>query len=68
MITNPSTDKLLEKTSNSYELVNIISKRARQLSQGRQAMVNTQENSDITIASLEFYEEKLFSLNKEEND
>ena len=58
MIAEPTTKQLLRRVNNQFELVNIISKRARQLINGETALVETNEMSPVTIASLEFDEEK----------
>lgn len=59
MINNPSAGELLDKAENRYELSNAIAKRARQLIDGNDALIKTKEHSPITIASLEFKEEKV---------
>lgn len=66
MITKPSTEELLEKTNDRYELVTIISKRARQLIDGAEAMIDTNEESKLTIASMEFDEGKYQVKNSDE--
>lgn len=58
MIAEPTTKQLLRRVNNQFELVNIISKRARQLINGETALVETNEMSPVTIASIEFDEEK----------
>lgn len=58
MINKPEVDKLLEKVDNRYELICIIAKRARQLQAGSKPMVKTDMASNITIASLEFDQNK----------
>lgn len=58
MIAKPTTKELLRRVSNEFELVTIISKRARQLVNGEKPLVETNEMSPVTIASLEFDEEK----------
>lgn len=58
MIANPTTKQLLRRANNQFELVTIISKRARQLINGANPLVETSEMSPVTIASLEFNEEK----------
>jgi len=58
MIVKPNADQLLDKASNRYELVVAISKRARQIVSGAIPRVETKEASEVTIASLEFAENK----------
>lgn len=59
MINKPSASDLLGKAENRYELSNAIAKRARQLIDGKEALIKTKEISPITIASLEFEENKV---------
>ena len=58
MITEPNVEELLKKSINRYELVVAISKRGRQIVDGKEAKVQTDEKSAITVAALEFYENK----------
>ena len=66
MLNNPIPENLLPKVSNRYELVNVIAKRARQLAEGAEPMVKTKEHSSVTIASLEFAEDKFKMIEKKE--
>lgn len=56
MINKPSATELLSKAENKYELSNAI---ARQLVAGKEALIKTKETSPVTIASLEFKEDKV---------
>lgn len=67
MITKPDIVDLLKKSKNRYELVNIISKRARQLNGGQEPMVETEEKAEVTVASEEFYEGK-FQISESDNN
>ena len=58
MIVEPNTTELLKKVSNGFELSMVIAKRARQIQDGKDPMIDTKEKSSITIASLEFIEDK----------
>lgn len=58
MINKPNVEELLEKASNRYELVNAVSKRARQIVSGNKAKIETKEKSAVTISSLELDQEK----------
>ncbi len=53
MINKPSTEELLSKSINRYDLVSAISKRARQLQNGSESLIETNEPSKVTIAALE---------------
>ena len=59
MINKPSTEELLSKSINRYDLVSAISKRARELQDGKEKLVNTDEPSKVTVASLELKEGKI---------
>lgn len=54
MMTKPTVEDLLQKSVNRYELVNAISKRARQIVNGDSPKIETKEASKITISALEF--------------
>jgi len=56
MIVNPSVTDLLTKVNNRFELVIATSKRARQLSNGEKPMTNSEEESTVTLASIEIDE------------
>lgn len=56
MIVNPSVTDLLTKVNNRFELVIATSKRARQLSSGEKPMINSKEESTVTLASMEIAE------------
>ena len=58
MLNKPSPEELLPKVSNRYELVNVIAKRAREIAEGDEPKIKTKEGSKVTIASLEFSQDK----------
>lgn len=60
MLVKPTVTDLLEKAENRYILVNIVSKRARQLVNGDQKLVNNDEYSKITQACFEVEEDKVY--------
>ncbi|MBR3673748.1 MAG: DNA-directed RNA polymerase subunit omega [Clostridia bacterium] len=64
MINKPSTEELLNKSINRYDLVSAISKRARQLQDGQEKLIETDEPSKVTIASLEMKEGKINIVKK----
>lgn len=59
MILKSRVDDLLKHAENNYELVIAVSRRARQIIDGDERKVETKEKSPITIASLEFNDEKV---------
>lgn len=59
MMIYPPIASLVEKTGSRYTLVIEIAKRARQLAQGKDALVNVSTNKDVTKAINEIYEDKI---------
>lgn len=64
MLNKPNPEELLPKVANRYELVNVIAKRARQLADGDKQKIKSNELSNVTIASLEFAQDKLQLINE----
>ena len=57
MIVKPTTAELLEKTGeNKFCLVIATAKRARQISNGAERLVNSDERSTVTVAAEELAE------------
>ena len=59
MIVKPSVSELLTKANNRYELVIATARRARQIASGATALVDTKEESAVTIAAIEIAEGKV---------
>ena len=59
MMIYPPITELVEKTGSRYTLVIEIAKRARQLAEGKEALVNVRTNKDVTKAINEIYEDKI---------
>ncbi|WP_069650206.1 DNA-directed RNA polymerase subunit omega [Caloranaerobacter ferrireducens] len=55
----PSVNDLLKKVDSRYTLVMMISKRARQIVDGDEPLVNTDSNKPVTIAVHEIYQDKV---------
>ena len=53
MMVKPSVAELLKKSKNRFELVIATSKRARKISMGSEPLVDTLEESPVTIAAEE---------------
>ena len=53
MIVKPTVTELLKKAKNRYELVIATSKRARKIAMGSEPLVDTLEESPVTIAAEE---------------
>lgn len=59
MMIYPPITKLVEKTGSRYTLVIEAAKRARQLSEGSQALSSCDSSKEVSIATNEIYEDKL---------
>ena len=59
MIVKPSVSELLTKANNRYELVIATARRARQIAAGATPLVDTNEESPVTIAAIEIAEGKV---------
>ena len=59
MMIYPPITELVAKTGSRYILVIEIAKRARQLAEGRNALVDVHTNKDVTKAINEIYEGKI---------
>lgn len=59
MIIKPTVTELLEKIDNRFKLVILVSKRARQISEGQLPLTNIKEKSAVTIAANEIAEGKV---------
>lgn len=55
----PNIDKLMEKVDSRYTLVMVVAKRARQLIESDDCLVETESKKPISMAVEEFYEEKV---------
>lgn len=62
MMVKPTVQELLKKVSNRYELVIATAKRARQLSNGEDALTNKKEASVVTLAATEIAEGKVHTV------
>lgn len=51
----PSIDDLLERVDSKYTLVSMVAKRARELTEGAEALVEADEKKPTTIALEEIY-------------
>ena len=51
MIIKPTVTDLLEKIDNRFALVILVSRRARQISEGQIPLTNIKEKSAVTIAA-----------------
>ena len=59
MMIYPPIAKLVEKTGSRYTLVLEAAKRARQLSEGAEPLVERTSNKEVSIATDEIFEDKL---------
>lgn len=61
----PSINDLLDITENRYILVNEVAKRARQIVEGSEQLVETNEKKPVSVATLEVYEGEIRYIAKE---
>lgn len=66
MMVKPAVTDLLKKVENSYSLVIMTAKRARQIAEGETPMTNADEKSPVTLAVNEIYEDKVYRVNEED--
>lgn len=64
---NPSFDHVLEKGDSRYTLVMLTAKRARQIVEGSEPLVDTKSNKPVTVAIEEIIEGKVKYKNPEIN-
>lgn len=67
MLNKPPLDELLPKTENRYTLAVLVAKRARQLVDGAQPMVNSETPNLVTLASEEIVESTVIGVPGEHN-
>ena len=66
MIVEPNTEELREKVNDVYELIILISKRARELQSGSEKRTIFKHINPLTVASHEVAEGKVFNAEKQE--
>lgn len=59
MIVKPTVNELLKKAENRYALVIATSRRAREISKGKEPLIQTDEKSSVTIAANEIAQGKI---------
>ena len=66
MLVKPTVAELLEQGENRYRLVVATAKRARQLSAGKEARIETEDTAPVTIAANEIKNEAIRVFDEEE--
>lgn len=66
MMVKPAVTNLLKKVDNRYSLVIMTAKRARQIAEGDEPMTDVDEQSPVTLAVNEIYEDKVYRSNEEQ--
>lgn len=66
MIFEPSVEELTKKVGNTYELANLLAKRAREIAQNPPEEVESGKKKEIQIAAEEIAEEKVVIEYKED--
>lgn len=67
MLVKPAITDLLEKVDNRYSLVIMTSKRARQIAEGDKVRVESDDQSLVTLAVDEIFEDKVYKIEEENN-
>ena len=65
MIVNPTVNDLLKNIENRYALVIAASRRAREIAEGGNPLIKTDEKSPVTIASNEINQGKITVINSD---
>lgn len=68
MLVKPAVTDLLKKVDNRYSLIIMTAKRARQIADGANPMVNNEDKSPVTIAVNEIYQDKVYEINDEDTE
>lgn len=58
MIVEPKMSELLKRVDSRYTLVSVVAKRARKITEGDKKMVDSKNNSVVSVASEELVEDK----------
>ena len=66
MLTEPSINELLKKADSRYTLVIETAKRARQIAQGEEPLVECPSDYPVTIAAYEIAQDKVSYTNAKE--
>ena len=59
MIVKPTVKELLTKVDNRFELVVVTARRAREIANGSEILVDSDETSPVTLAAIEIAEGKV---------
>lgn len=68
MLVKPAITDLLKKVDNRYSLVIMTAKRARQIAMGEIPMTNAKDQSPVSLAVDEIFEDKVYRVNNEEQE
>ena len=64
----PEIEQLMTKTNSRYALVLAAAKRARELTDGDEALAQAKNTKPVTVAVQEIYEDKIKIVEKEKED
>lgn len=67
MIVKPTVNELLQNVENRYALVIATSRRAREIAKGDKPLIDTDEQSPVTIAANEIVEKKVYVKGQQED-
>lgn len=62
MITEPSTEELRKRVNDTYELIVLVAKRAREIQQGGEKLTIFRHSHPLTLAAHEISEGKVYNV------
>ncbi len=68
MLVKPAITDLLKKVDNRYSLVIMTAKRARQIAMGEIPMTDAKDQSPVSLAVDEIFEDKVYRVEGEEQE
>lgn len=68
MLVKPAITDLLKKVDNRYSLVIMTAKRARQIAMGEIPMTDAKDQSPVSLAVDEIFEDKVYRVESEEQE
>lgn len=68
MLVRPPVTELLKKVDNRYSLIIMTAKRARQIADGDAKLVETDDQSPVSIAVDEIFDEKVYRVDEDKTE
>lgn len=64
MITEPNTEELRKRVHDTYELIVLVAKRAREIQDGSEKLTIFRHSHPLTLAAHEVAEGKVYNINE----